>query len=640
MTYLYGLINKYSTSFVSRWLILIIDVFTVAASFIFAVLVWYRFSMIGFENVLFFKHLAVITLVYTFSFLVTKSFSGIIRHTGLSDAFIILKATSLSLFLMLLINLYLLFEGFHNFGRFSFSLLIIHYFIVIFLLIGTRVLVKVLYVHITKQYSKKRIPVLIYGAGDAGMLTKNALTKDPLYYYVIVAYIDDNPYKIGKSIEGIPVYKREKALTESFIKEKEIKQLIISMQGIHPDKKKKIVEAGLKLKLQVKVVPPINNWINGQLTSTQLRRVKIEELLERDPIELENKNISRELRNKIILVTGGAGSIGSEIVRQILNYYPKRLVVLDQAESPIYDLQFELKSSKKYKNLLDKVEFVIASVRDKFRMEEIFDIYKPEIVFHAAAYKHVPLMEENPYEAVMINVFGTKIVSDLAVKYKVEKFVMISTDKAVNPTNIMGATKRIAEIYIQSLSNSKTKFITTRFGNVLGSNGSVVPLFRKQIEKGGPVTVTHKEIVRYFMTIPEACNLVLEAGSIGKGGDILIFDMGEPVKIYDLARKMIQLYGLEPDVDIKIVETGLRPGEKLYEELLNDSENTLPTHHPKIKHARVVKFEREEVEILLNELSEIILERDIFKLVQKMKQIVPEFKSNNSVFEKLDKKIS
>ena len=389
--------------------------------------------------------------------------------------------------------------------------------------------------------------------------------------------------------------------------------------------------------IEVKVVPAINKWINGELSSQQLRRVKIEELLERDVIELDSKNISREIRNKVVMVTGGAGSIGCGIARQILNYAPKRLIILDQAESPIYDLQFEINNSPSFKKSLNIIEYVIANVKDVFRMDHIFDIYRPDIIYHAAAYKHVPLMEDNPYEALLVNVFGTKVIADLSIKYHVEKFVMVSTDKAVNPTNIMGASKRIAEMYIQGVSNGSTKFVTTRFGNVLGSNGSVVPLFRKQIEAGGPVTITHREITRYFMTIPEACNLVLEAGAMGDGSDIFVFDMGEPVKIYDLARKMITLSGFKEN-EILIEERGLRPGEKLYEELLATEENTLPTHHPKIMRAKVSAPSNGKVCNFIDELSELIVESDEYALVAKMKQIVPEFISNNSVYENLDKK--
>ena len=632
------LIGTFSDNFLSRWVVLLIDIATVSGSFVFSYLVWFKFNYVVLDTAVFLKQLSIVTIVYTVFFILTQSFSGIIRHTGLTDAFRILKASGFAVFSLVFLNVFFEYLQRQDFYRISYSLIIIHFLVTLFLLIGTRVIIKVLFIQFTRQYTKEKIPILIYGAGAAGMLTKNALVKDKAYHYVVVAYIDDNPSKVSKSIEGIPVLNQYRALRSTYIKRYGIKQMIIAIQQIHPEKKKKIVEAGLDLQLSVKVVPPISNWIDGQLGSSQLRRVKIEELLEREPIELDSVNVNREIKHKVVMVTGGAGSIGCEIARQVLSYSPRRLIIIDQAESPIYDLQFEINNTKEFEKDLKKIEFIVANVKDKFRMDNIFDIYRPDIIYHAAAYKHVPLMEQNPYEALLVNVFGTKVIADLSVKYEVEKFVMVSTDKAVNPTNIMGASKRIAEIYIQSIQNGNTKFVTTRFGNVLGSNGSVVPIFRKQIEAGGPVTITHKDITRYFMTIPEACNLVLEAGAMGNGSDIFIFDMGKSVRIYDMARKMIQLYGFEPDYDIKIVETGLRPGEKLYEELLNDTENTLPTHHPKIKRARVTKTDCDQVGRFINELSELIVDRDDYKLVRKMKQIVPEFVSNNSVYEKLDVK--
>ena len=633
-----SLVTSYSGRFLSSWLVLLMDFVVTGIAFVLAYLIRFNFNYADINPYNLQLEALVISLIYTFFFLITKSFSGILRHTGLSDVVAIVKAVSFSFLLILLINVLLTITETYNSYTIPFSIIVLHFLLTLFFIIGSRVIVKMFFIQITRQFTKEKIHVLIYGAGAAGMLTKNALIKDTSFRYEIVAYVDDNPSKLNKKLEGIPVVSQFVAMRTSYIERHGIQQLIIAIQNIHPKKRRRIVEAGLEMHLEVKVVPAIDMWINGQLSSQQLRRVKIEELLEREPIELDSKNINRELKNKVVLITGGAGSIGSEISRQVLNYSPRRVIILDQAESPLYDLQFEIRSNKNFEKLQNKIEFIIANVKDKFRMDYIFDIYRPDIIYHAAAYKHVPLMEENPYEAILVNVFGTKAIADLASKYEAEKFVMISTDKAVNPTNIMGATKRIAEIYIQGLQNGKTKFITTRFGNVLGSNGSVVPLFRKQIEAGGPITITHKKITRFFMTIPEACNLVLEAGAMGKGADIFIFDMGKSVKIYDMARRMVQLYGLEPDFDVKIIETGLRPGEKLYEELLNDTENTLQTHHPKIKRAKVANLDREIVNNYLTELSEIILDRDEFKLVSKMKQIVPEFISNNSVFERLDVK--
>ena len=631
------LIRTYSSSFISRWIILLMDVGIVFISFLMAYLIRFNFNYIEIDPYEVRIHALTITSIYLISFLITSSYSGILRHTGISDVIRILKSGAISLSVLIVINLAIGFNGAGSIFYVSYSIIILHFLLSIFWLVGTRVFIKLAYLELTKQYATESIPVIIYGAGSAGLLTKNALVKDRSARYNIVAFIDDNPSKISKRIEGVPVLNQYRALRNSYINRHEVKQLIIAIDVITPVKKKKIIEAGLDLNLDVKVIPPIGNWINGQLSSKQLRRVKIEELLERDTIKLDNKNIEREISNKIVMVTGAAGSIGAEISRQVLNYSPKRLIIIDQAETPTFDLQFEIQNSKEFSKYQNKIEFIVASVKDKFRMDKIISLYRPDIIYHAAAYKHVPLMEDNPYEALMVNIFGTKTMADLAKKYEVDKFVMVSTDKAVNPTNIMGASKRIAEIYIQSLSNGKTKFITTRFGNVLGSNGSVVPIFRKQIDQGGPVTITHKEITRYFMTIREACNLVLEAGAMGNGSDIFVFDMGQPVKIYDMAKKMIKLLGYS-EGQIEINEIGLRPGEKLYEELLNNSENTLPTHHPKILRAEVNALTNNQINDYLVDLSSLIVESNEYSLVSKMKEIVPEFVSNNSVYEKLDVK--
>lgn len=630
------LIKAYSSHFLSSWTVLVFDLAIVGGSFVFATLLWFNFDSLFMDPFKATVQLGTTLIVYLLFFLITGSYSGIIRHTGLSDGFRILKAAALSLTLLIFLNIIIVFVGgIENYGI-GYTILIVHFLLTVFFLIGARIVIKLVFAKISQQFAREKISVVIYGAGAAGLLTKSALSRDRHYNYEIVAFIDDNPSKVNKRIEGIPVVTPDRAFRSSYVDRYSIKLLIISIQGILPEKKKSIVEAGLDLHLEVKVVPAIDFWINGQLSTQQLRRVRIEELLERETIELDSKNINRELHNKIVMVTGGAGSIGCEIVRQVLNYSPRRLIIVDQAETPIYDLQFEIINNKAYKNRLYSIEFIVANVKDKFRMSQIFETYRPELIYHAAAYKHVPLMEANPYEALMVNVFGTKIIADLAVKFEVEKFVMVSTDKAVNPTNIMGASKRIAEMYIQSLRLKKTKFVTTRFGNVLGSNGSVVPLFRKQIESGGPITITHKEITRFFMTISEACNLVLEAGAMGKGADIFVFDMGNPVKLYDMARKMIRLYGFSDD-DIEIIETGLRPGEKLYEELLTSKENTLPTHHPKILRAKVSSLSNGNATKFIDDLSELIVEGDVFAIVAKMKEIIPEFISNNSIYEKLDK---
>jgi FlaA1/EpsC-like NDP-sugar epimerase len=576
--------------------------------------------------------------VYLIAFLITRSFSGIIRHTGFSDAFKIFKAATIAyVFLLgsdLFLNLYSPQSGF----QIPLTILTLHYLLVLLFLIGSRILIKRIF-SLAQQSSKQKIPVIIYGAGSAGMMAKSALQQDPVYYYDIVAFIDDNSYKVRKSLEGIPVLSPKWALNESYIRHMGVRQLIIAIQDLKPSRKKRTVESALKLNLKVKQVPSINMWINGKLSSQQFRQIRIEELLERDTIRLDSRNVSVQVKDKVVFVTGAAGSIGSEIAIQLLNYEPKRLVLIDQAETPVYELKNRINQKESFLELSNRIEYVVANVKDSLRMKRLMELYRPDLIYHAAAYKHVPLMEDNPYEAVLINIFGTKTLADLAVKYKVDRFVMVSTDKAVNPTNIMGASKRIAEIYTQSLNNGSTRFVTTRFGNVLGSNGSVVPLFRSQIEKGGPLTLTHKDITRYFMTIPEACNLVLEAGAIGEGGDIFVFDMGKPIRIFDLAHKMIQLYGLELGKDIDIIETGLRPGEKLFEELLTATEKTLPTNHPKIKRAQIQSMSPEYVKQMISELAELIVEDDEYALVEKMKQIVPEYISKNSIYETLDKKV-
>ncbi len=633
------IIDSFSERYISRWFIFAFDAFLVIFTLWFSGLIHNNFILDELNPGAFFLHLRFVFFIYIGTFLFFRTFSGIIRQTSLSDAFVAFKAITLGFVIILVLALISRRAETASVNWPSYSVLTLQYLLLLISLIGSRFVVKSAYSRITHIPLKKEIGVVIYGAGTAGVLTKNTLYEDKEYHYKVVAFIDDNPYLAYKTLEGIPIISYFVALRSSFIKRHNVKQLIISIPSLYPERKKEIIETCLEQGIQVKVVPALNLWIHGQLNTHQLERVKIEELLQREPILIDSKNVYREVKNKVVMITGAAGSIGSELARQVLTHSPKRLVLVDQAESAIYTLQYELRNATEQRDLSHRIEFLVANVKDRFRMTNIMDMYRPDIIFHAAAYKHVPLMEENPYEALMVNVFGTKIMSDLALKFEVEKFVMISTDKAVNPTNIMGASKRIAEIYIQSLANGRTRFVTTRFGNVLGSNGSVVPLFRKQIEHGGPVTITHKDITRYFMTIQEACSLVLEAGAMGKGDDIFVFDMGEPVKIYDLAVKMIQLYGFKPEVDIKIKETGLRSGEKLFEELLTNSENLLPTPHPKIMRARVSGLTYKEVSKFIDELTGLIIEEDEFLIVRKMKEIVPEFVSNNSVFQVLDKNV-
>lgn len=630
--------ERYSDKFLSRWIVFIFDCATVYATFILANLIRHNFEFLSINPFFVEKQSVVVMLIYVSGFIITNSYRGIIRMTGVADAIRIFKATGGAFLVLLVLTLMARDQKLGVAYLPLLSVTIIHFLLVVFTMIGGRFVIKSIYNQLLQQQNKRRIRVMIYGAGAAGMLTRNALLQDSMFHYDIIAFIDDNSSKVNKSLEGVPVMAADKAITADFVRRNRVSQLIIAIQRMDINHRNEVIEMGLDLNLQVKVVPPIDNWINGQLSAGQLRHVAIEELLERDPIRLDNENVAADIRDKIVMITGAAGSIGSEIVRQVIRYKPDRVILVDQAESALFDLQQEINSREHLRLLAGRVVYVVASVKDRLRMERLFRQYKPHIIYHAAAYKHVPLMEDHPYEAVMVNVFGTKVIADLALAYKVQKFVMVSTDKAVNPTNVMGATKRIAEMYIQCLGNGSTQFITTRFGNVLGSNGSVIPLFRKQIEKGGPVTITHHDITRYFMTIPEACNLVLEAGAMGEGGEIFVFDMGRPVKIIDLARKMIKLSGLVPDVDIKIEEVGLRPGEKLFEELLADEENTINTHHRKIMRARVREMDYKTVCYKLNELSELILEGDEFRLVNKMKEMLPEFVSNNSVFQRLDRK--
>jgi len=614
-----------------RWSILIIDLLICAFSLTLAFFLRFNFKSIPPEDL---KNLpydyVLVLLVRLITFFISKTYKGVVRYTGAKDATRIFAIILLSSFVLYLINIFTrqILLGYYIIPH---SVIIIDALVTIFIMISSRLAIKAIYFE-NKNPEKQKTQVIIYGAGESGIITKRTLDRDAAVRYKVVGFVDDDEKKKGRSLEGAFIYPTSK-LAE-LIKENDVESVIISIQNLSPENKNKIIDECLQLGVRVLNVPPIAKWINGELSFNQIKGINIEELLERDPIKLDNGLINEQLNNKIILITGAAGSIGSELARQCAKFNPALLVLLDQAESPLHELELEFNE----KTNLKKHEVVIGDVRNKERMQNVFNTFKPQIVFHAAAYKHVPMMENNPSESILTNILGTKTVADLAVEFKVEKFVMISTDKAVNPTNVMGASKRIAEIYTQSLGKiSQTKFITTRFGNVLGSNGSVIPRFKKQIEEGGPITITHPDITRFFMTIPEACQLVLEAGCMGKGGEIFVFDMGQSVKIVDLARKMIKLSGLKEDRDIKIIYTGLRPGEKLYEELLASSENTLPTHHQQILVGKVREYEFAEVTQFINELILLFNTQDNTRIVAKMKDIVPEFVSNNSVFQTLDK---
>ena len=620
---------KLNNSVTSRWIVLLIDISIVLQSFFIAYIVRFNFTL-DFGGHHFLYQLPLIALVALISFLIVGSYKGIVRYTGTRDAYNVFLSALLiasTLSILVFIN-----RTFHVFDSFSIplSIVAIHFMINVLVLIASRFAFKQAYQVLTKGLSKNK-KIMIYGAGNSGQITYNALKNDPNTKVSVVGYIDDDNKKKGKTYDRVPVY-HSASIDTDYITKNNISEIIVSIQNISPAKLIGITDMLTQLPVKVKIVPPVEKWIDGTLKASQIEDVRIEDLLERNPIQLNNPKLAKEIQNKTILITGAAGSIGSELALQISTYDYKYLVLVDQAESGLYNVQQEFIQ----RNVSD-FTCIVADVSNKDRMASIFQQHNFDMVFHAAAYKHVPLMEYNPYEAVRVNVLGTKNLMDLSVKNQVGKFVMVSTDKAVNPTNVMGATKRTAEIYA-TYSNTKnaTKFVTTRFGNVLGSNGSVIPLFKRQIEKGGPLTVTHKDITRFFMTIPEACQLILEAGAMGNGGEIFVFDMGQSIKIFDLAKKMIKLSGFEYPTEIDIDVIGLRPGEKLYEELLTNEENTTKTYHPKIMIAQVSEINEKE---LLDALSEIkkLASNDKTKIVQELKNIVSEYKSNNSVYSKLDK---
>lgn len=631
-------IRRYSNRFLSRWLVLAIDLLIVMFSFSLSTLLRMNFHYTEIDLYSFQFHFVFLFVIRLVVFLWFKSYMGIIRHTSIEDAVLILKAVFVGTAIAGLFSLSLrYYSGINTLLYVPLSILAIDFFICLFLMVSLRFFVKSFYESFINEF-KPAVGVLIYGAGYSGMLTKNVIQNDRGVNYQVLGFIDDNESKIDKTIEGIRVFSLSEAM-DKFVDHYDGLQVIMAINNIGLQAKRKISDVFLDRGVVVKILPPVDKWVNGEFALNQIHNVKIEDLLGREEIQMNNKQISQEINSKSVLVTGAAGSIGSEIVRQLIAYFPAKIILIDQSESGLFDLEYELSGV-----IPTNTELVVkvADVTDNTRLSAIFKAHKPSFVFHAAAYKHVPLMEKNPYEAVKVNILGTQVLADLAAEHGTLKFVMVSTDKAVNPTNVMGATKRFAEMYTQSLNGKegvRTKFIATRFGNVLGSSGSVIPLFKKQIERGGPVTVTHPEITRYFMTIPEACELVLEAATMGEGGEVFVFDMGESVKIVNLAKKMITLSGLRVDRDIEIKYTGLRPGEKLYEELLNTDENTLPTHHPKILIAKVNSPTYEFMESQMHEMVQLLSAGDTNNLVAKIKDVIPEYISNNSVFEKLDLKL-
>ncbi|MFD0964594.1 polysaccharide biosynthesis protein [Pseudofulvibacter geojedonensis] len=623
--------------YLPRWLILLFDIIICLGSIVITSFIVSNVSGVDLKYYLIDRNDILIVTVNVVFFILFRTYAGLIRHSSFIDAVKFFLASSGTFFTLLIANYISLFLNDEQ--LLTIPKLVIYFSVSFTFLFLFRVLVKQVYEVFMKHTNTNDVKkVLIYGSDSNAIAIANALKSELPARFRPVGFVQKNSKNQSKQILGLPIISLKKNISV-LLRANNAQALILADKNITVDERIKLVDDCLEFNYNVYRAPLVSDLEDDKNLTNQIQNIQIEDLLERDPIVLDNKLIIKELFQKTVFVTGGAGSIGSEILRQVANYNTKKIVIIDQAETPLYQIQSEIKAT------FPNVEFdaVIADVSNYEKIESIFKQYKPDIVYHAAAYKHVPLMENNPSEAIFVNVQGSKNLADLSLKYDVEKFVMVSTDKAVNPSNVMGASKRIAEMYVQSLhyfakksQNFKTNFITTRFGNVLGSNGSVVPLFKKQIAEGGPLTITHPDIIRYFMTIPEACQLVLEAAAMGNGGEIFIFDMGKAVKIIDLATKIIKLSGYEPykDIDIKVI--GLRPGEKLYEELLNDKTTTLPTYHNKIM---IAKVEAENYNRISEEISVLIDYAKLFdnhKIVSQMKVIVPEFKSMNSAFETLD----
>lgn len=624
-----------------RWIILIIDMFIVFVSYVLSIYVLYDLK--GFADVsMMLKKLIIILFVYFTFFVSNSTFKGIVRQTGIQDVIKIFKTTAtayivLMLFMIIVRSVVERGSVVSDYLRLPYGLLTMQFCMLLVFMIGSRVVYRTVFEYLSLS-ARKLENVLIFGASRPGLSTYSLLKEDPQVKYHVIAFVEDQLNRVGKRLAGLKILDITE-ITSDFIKRNRITDVIIAVENNDPERLQYVSDWFHQLGLELKIMSPARILPNSRV-NREIRPLEIDDLLGRKPIKLDHQEIEAEMEGKVILVTGAAGSIGSELTRQIARRSYKKLILLDQAESPLYDIQQSIKCSYP-----EHLHCVVGDVRNYFFMQKIFAEYHPDLVFHAAAYKHVPLMEANPYESIQTNVLGSKNVVDLSMKYGVKKMVMVSTDKAVNPTNIMGATKRMAEIYVSSCSGkSDTQFIITRFGNVLGSNGSVIPLFEKQMEQGGPLTLTHPDITRFFMTIPEACQLVQEAGVMGKGGEIFVFDMGKSIRIIDLAKRMINLKGYRypEDIDIKIV--GLRPGEKIYEELLANNENTIKTHHPKIMIAKVNYDDLSQKVERINYLCQHIVGPhailpDFMNLVRHMKKIVPEFKSQNSEFEILDNEV-
>ena len=616
------------------WTILLIDVLIIVVSSLLAYALRYDFRSIFLESSTIDKTIVWTVIVNLVFFRVFRTYSNVLRFSSFIDIMRIFVSLTVSYALLMISSVLL--ASYLDIRLVPVSVLFMAYIISFAIMSCSRIVVKMFYELLNFDGSHSA-NVFIYGAKEAGVNIAKALRVNLRNHYRLRGFIADEPELINKVMMGVKVFPNDESLID-VLNDRDVHTIIISPAKMEELKKSDMADRLLAHNIKLMTAPPLSEWSGQTLNRTQLKEIQIEDLLQRDPIEIDIHKVASHLEGKRVMITGAAGSIGSEIMRQVASFNPYKLILVDQAETPLHDIRLELQD--RWRDI--DAETIIADISNATRMEDIFKEYQPQYIFHAAAYKHVPMMEDNVSESIQINVFGTRTLADLAVKYGAEKFVMISTDKAVNPTNVMGCSKRICEIYVQSLAKKLqekgghvTQFITTRFGNVLGSNGSVIPRFRDQIQRGGPVTVTHPEIIRYFMTIPEACRLVLEAGSMGNGGEIYIFDMGKPVKIVDLAKRMISLSGR---TDVKIEFTGLRHGEKLYEELLNVKELTKPTYHEKIMIATVREYDYDEVKQRIQKLIEVSYTYDQMQIVAAMKDIVPEFISKNSCFEALDKK--
>lgn len=616
-----GIIPKTGTP---RWIIFSIDLGICLFSILFAHGLRFNFEVPPEAKVYLYSVPPLYILIRGVSFFIGHTYAGLVRYTSTEDTrriFLTLGGGSLFVVLLNIIR-YFGFDG--NFVV-PFSILVIDFLCATFLMISYRIAVKLFYLE-SRTSRKGSEQVIIYGAGELGSITKRTLDRDASNRYRIIAFLDDDQRKAGKKLENINIYHSSRL--PELLAENDVSELILAINEPGEKERQWVIDQCLQFEVNVLTVPSVDRWINGSFSLRQIEHIRIEDLLEREPIELDHERIGERIAERRILVTGAAGSIGSEIVRQVSRFAPQKLILVDQDESALHELSIELDTY--WPDLETDVH--VASIRDEKRMRELFEGLRPDLIYHAAAYKHVPLMEENPVEAIRTNVLGSKLLIDLSIEFGAREFVLISTDKAVNPTSIMGASKRLSEIYARAKGqDSETRFIVTRFGNVLGSKGSVIPLFKKQIEKGGPLTVTHPEVTRYFMTIQEAAQLVLEASAMGKGGEIFLFDMGRSVRIIDLARKMIKLSGLRPGEDIKVKVTGLRPGEKLYEELLTDEEDTRSTHHPRIMIAQVQKYPIEEVERFFQEIPSLLEQLDREDLTQRVREFVPEFRKAEQV---------